>query len=402
MRRVIPIALWILVGVMLLAIWLRSWEVPPPLVVGRVFENVPWKHLPDVPRFQLTDQTGADFGSEQLDGRVYAVCFFFATCPSICRDLNRQVQRLNEQLSGVEISFLSITVDPDNDTPDVLHRYAADFAAQPPRWFFLTGPMHRIKELGEHVFRVEVIDKENHTDNILLVDKWGRWRDRFVWDDAWDMKRFVRVAREAAQETAVPWDRSFDTRNVLAGKPPMDWKSVPWIREFFLTRSDESSFYSRDLTGDVWIANFFFTNCTGICVPQGEYLSALSERLPDHRVKFVSLTTDPQTDTPQRLAEYARRRRADPVRWYFCTGDPLLIRRIGEEFFRAPISGDHHSSRLFVVDRWGRVRGDFDWQDGMEEARMMRLINDLLAETEPRTLVPAPRVAPTADGEDSF
>jgi protein SCO1/2 len=287
------------------------------------------------------------------------------------------------------MSYVTISVDPEHDTPEILSRYAADYGAEPPRWYFLTGAIHRIKELGEHALRVSIA-KEIHTDNIILVDKWGRYRDRFKWDDPYDTQRFTKVAAELAKETAPPLLATVHTRNALAGVVPADWGKVPWIREFHLTQSDERPFFSRDLTGQVWVASFFFTTCTGICVPQNQYLAGLRSRL-DADVPLVSITTDPQHDTPERLRDYADGLHAPRENWKFLTGDASLIRRIGSEFFRAQVDGDHHPSRLYVVDKWGRVRGSFDWQQPAAEISLLQLVGELKAETVPRTIVPPPR-----------
>ena len=349
---------------------------------GAVLVDVPWKHLPHVPQFKLTNQIGEEFDSAELAGRPYAVYFFFATCPSICRDLNAQVQRLNQQLTGEDISFVGISVQPDKDTPEVLGRYAQDYGAEPSRWSMLTGQLYKVKEVGEQVFRV-VIDPAIHTDNILLVDKWGRYRDRFKWDDPYDMKRFVDVVKEVNAETEVPLEKTVRTRNAMAGIEIDDVQSIPWIRDFHLVERSGDSFFSRDLTGSVWVANFFFTSCPGICQKQNEYLNGLQTRLEDHQATIVSITTDPNTDLPAKLRTYAESFNADKENWLFCTGNELLIRRISSEFFRAHSTSDHHSSQLFVVDRWGNVRGDFNWQKAEEEVAMIRLIDRLNAETVP-------------------
>ncbi len=190
-----------------------SADQPP----GAALVDVPWKHLPNVPPFELTQQDGEKFNSASFAGKPYAVSFFFASCPSICRDLNAQVKRLNDQLRNEDIGFVSISVDPENDTPEVLSRYASDYGATPDRWVMLTGQMYKVKEIGEQIFRV-IVDKDQHTDNILLVDKWGRYRDRFKWDDPYDMKRFVTVAKELAAETEPPLDAKFT--------PAMPWPAL--------------------------------------------------------------------------------------------------------------------------------------------------------------------------------
>ncbi len=349
---------------------------------GAAMAEIPWKHFSNVSNFEFTDQNGDTFNSEKLAGKPYAVSFFFASCPTICKDLNRTIDRVNRQLENEEITFVSVSVDPENDTPDVLKRYAADFDATVDRWAFLTGPAYQVSQLGEHQFRV-VVNKETHTDDILLVDRWGRYRDRFKWDDPYDMKRFVRVAEQLAAETEPPIEASFRTRNVMAGVQPPNLKAVPWIRDFHLTERSGKEFYSNDMTGEVWIANFFFSTCPGICQQQSEYLLGLQDRLADHPATIVSITTDPKTDDVPQLASYANKLGADAQRWLFCTGDETLIRRVSSEYFGAHASGDHHSSLLFVVDRWGNVRGEFDWQSASEEVELLSMIDALNAESVP-------------------
>ena len=338
-------------------------ELPPDAVIVKV----PWRHLPDIDPFKLTDQNGDVFDSGKLAGKPYAVCFFFARCPSICRDLTKRIETLNQQLKKTDIQFISISVEPEHDTPEVLNRYAADFGATPDRWAFLTGQPYQVEQIGIQNFQV-VIDPANHIDNILLVDKWGRYRDRFKWDDPIDTRRFLKVAKALAAEEQVPINKSINTRNALAGHRPPDWSIIPFIREFWLQQSNGSTFYSRDMTGSVWIANFFFTSCPTVCVQQAEHLQGLQERLGDRATRIISITTDPVRDRPEVLQSFAQKHSADPQRWTFCTGESVLIPRVGAEFFGAaakPNDGTpsgHHSSELFVVDRWGKVRGRFDWQ----------------------------------------
>ena len=390
MRKFFIIFMWLVV---LLAI---GWTIyksqsgsnqagQPPVSSGQTgaaYADVPWKHLQHVPQFDLKNQENETFDSATLAGQPYAVSFFFATCPSICRDLNAQVKRLNDRLKNETINFVSITVDPRTDTPAILKRYAQDYDADPARWSFLTGQMYEIEKIGEHVFRV-VIDKATHTDNILLVDKWGRYRDRFKWDDPYDMARFVKVAKDLAAETKPPLDKTISTRNVLAGIKPNDYGTVPWLYEFHLTNAKGEPFFSRDLTGKVWLANFFFTSCPGICKQQNQYLLGLQQRLVDHPCQIVSISTDPKTDTPGVLDRFATELGANRSSWQFCTGPDKLTKRIGTEFFTAQSSGEHHSSLLFVVDKWGNVRGEFDWQDPAAEGKMLKLIDQLNAEMIP-------------------
>ncbi len=411
MRYKIPILLWTLVALAAgLVFYLKATSQPTEIGAagkattgqdpaqarkiqvdsdGRAFADVPWKHLPDVDRFKLIDQNGDLFDSANLTGHAYVVSFFFASCPTFCRDLNKEIDRVNSALRGTDIRFLTLTVDPAHDTPEVLHQYAEGFAAKPERWAFLTGQKYQLVEIGESMFDVPV-DPNTHSDNILLVDKWGRYRDRFKWDQPYDMKRFVEVAKQVAAETEPPLNEIIKTRNVLAGFEQPDLNNVRWIRDFHLTERSGKKFFSRDLVGEVWIANFFFSTCPGICKSQNEYLRDWQKRLGDQSPRLVSITTDPSTDTPEHLREFATGLGADPEKWLFLTGDRLLIKRIGSEFFKADSGEEHHSSLLYVVDRWGDVRGRFDWQQAGEEIEMMRLIGHLEKETRPPRPIDSP------------
>ena len=398
MRKIVPIVLWLLVAACgAVVAWQATRKhaaVPVTThadhgndVPGAVFEDVPWEHLPDIDQFELVDQSGEPFDSANMMGTPYAVSFFFAACPSICRDLNTQVSRLNDQTSKEPIAFVSISVDPENDTPEILNRYAQDYDAQAPRWSFLTGPKHKVVEIGAQQFNVDV-NPATHTGNILLVDKWGRYRDRFKWDDPYDMKRFLEVAKQTADEQEPPFGKTITTRNALAGKPPIDLNTIPWLHDFHLTDQDEQPFFSRQLTGKVWIANFFFIDCPGICVQQNEYLlqlqNKIDQRFSTAKPHVVSITSNPGSDTPKRLKDYAAKIGANTDDWTFLTSDSnTLTKRIGAEYFGVSAEKENHSSLLFVVDRWSNLRGKFDWQqDGQEEA-MMTLVEELQQETVP-------------------
>jgi len=314
---------------------------------GAVIIDVPWKHLHHVDAFTMTNQDGEKFNTAQFSGqKPFLVSFFFATCPSICRDLNKQLARLNEQLKKEDVAFVTITVDPERDNPEVLKKYAADFGAESPRWTYLTGQQHKIKQVGEQMFRVEVVDMENHTDNIMLVDKWGKFRDRFKWDDPYDMKRLVKAVKEISAETEPPLDQIVRTRNALVGREPFDLSTIRFLREYHLYTSDEKPFFSRDLTGEVWITNFFFSTCPTVCKQQTKHLQGLQSRLGSNPTKLVSITTKPEIDLPATLREYARAHDADPSRWLFLTGNEKVIPRVAAEFYSA--MGQHKKSRCWL------------------------------------------------------
>jgi cytochrome oxidase Cu insertion factor (SCO1/SenC/PrrC family) len=198
------------------------------------------------------------------------------------------------------------------------------------------------------------------------------------------MERFAQVAREVLDETEPPWEKSIETRNLMAGLEHSRQFRPTWLDEFFLRRADGSVLYSRDLIGEVWIGSVFFSTCTTHCIEQNRYLRDLQDRLGDRPVRLVSITTDPQTDTPERLRRYASELKAQPNRWLFLTeDDKAYLDRVAVEFLGLFVQGSDHATKLAVVDRWGRVRLRVDWRRPEEEAAMFAQLDELIAERRP-------------------
>jgi len=155
----------------------------------------------------------------------------------------------------------------------------------------------------------------------------------------------------------------------------------PWLPAPSFTLTDQSghSFDSGTLRGRAWIADFIFTSCAGSCPRMSEQMSLLQKRLPAE-VRFVSISVDPQRDTPAVLAEYARRYSAQEGRWYLLTGPADAIAKIVQKGFRlsyaeggSPEEPVTHSVRFVLVDRGGMIRGAYD---STEPSQFEQLIRD--------------------------
>jgi protein SCO1/2 len=135
--------------------------------------------------------------------------------------------------------------------------------------------------------------------------------------------------------------------------------------DFILIDQDGRKFNSDSLKGKVWLASFIFTTCTGTCPETTLRLSDVQHELKRRgllkgEVRLVSFTLDPKRDRPAVLRGYSHVYNADPHVWSFLTGGPTEVAKVlaawGMWARRLPDGTLDHPSRLFLVDRQGRVR----------------------------------------------
>jgi cytochrome oxidase Cu insertion factor (SCO1/SenC/PrrC family) len=149
---------------------------------------------------------------------------------------------------------------------------------------------------------------------------------------------------------------------------------------FTLTAQDGQPFDSQSLAGKVWLGSVFFANCPGPCFRENQAIADILRRIDHPDLMAVSLTCDPDNDTPDVLRRYADRFEADPARWKFLTGDFAVIRKVANESFLLPAEVGVHSERGVVFDRQGRLRGSYHLLQEDRVALLEKLIRDVLAE----------------------
>lgn len=134
--------------------------------------------LGTVKGFTLTDQTGASFSTDRLRGRIYVADFIFTSCSGICPTLTAAMAQLHHEFADESrVQFVSISVDPETDTPEVLAWYANRFDADAARWHFLTGPMDTINGIARDQFQLGSGGGPlNHSGRFALVDGSGQIR----------------------------------------------------------------------------------------------------------------------------------------------------------------------------------------------------------------------------------
>jgi protein SCO1/2 len=168
----------------------------------------------------------------------------------------------------------------------------------------------------------------------------------------------------------------FDWSNTYANPLARYWPAP----DFTLTERNEKPVTLADLKGKVWIADFFYTSCPGPCPMLSSRLSDLQKELAnDADVRLVSISSDPEKDTPQVLREYASHFGAGD-RWLFLTGSKESIYKLANEGFKLGLAEDRtakepisHSTKLVLIDRAGIIRGFYDGVGGS----ITRLLTDI-------------------------
>jgi len=138
------------------------------------------KYFTDV---QLVDQNGAKlrFYSDLLQGKTVIINSFFATCQGSCLPITRNLEKVQEALGdrlGKDARIISISVDPEVDTPTELKAFSKKFHAR-PGWYFLTGSKENVefvlKKLGQYV------EEKNDHYNIVIIgnERTGLWKKAF-------------------------------------------------------------------------------------------------------------------------------------------------------------------------------------------------------------------------------
>jgi protein SCO1/2 len=158
----------------------------------------------DVPEFVLTAQTGRPFDSKVLDGHVWVADFIYTTCPGPCPMMSAHMRQLQDSTAEIpDVRLLSITVDPAHDTPAVLTEYARHYKQDPARWFFLTGDMEKLNDLGVHAFKVNSVDGSlTHSTRFVLVDRRRRIRGFYTSGEDAFMPQLLHDVRQLEKETA--------------------------------------------------------------------------------------------------------------------------------------------------------------------------------------------------------
>jgi protein SCO1 len=155
------------------------------------------------------------------------------------------------------------------------------------------------------------------------------------------------------------------------------------IHPFEFTRHDGKPVSEKDISGKVYIAEYFFTTCNGICPKMNRNMKRIYDRLKNEKdFLILSHTVDPQTDSVKRLKGYADSIGADIQKWWFLTGTKESLYKSARESYLLDDPQNNslnideqflHTQFFALVDRNGQLRGIYD---GLKEDEIQKLLKD--------------------------
>jgi protein SCO1 len=261
---------------------------------------------PALPDVEVTDQDGhrLHFFADLVSGRTVAIDFVFTACSSLCPMLTATMRAVQEELGGrlgEQVRFISISVDPENDTPKALKAYAERFGAA-PGWSFVTGAKDDIakllKALGE-----SAASRDAHSPVVLIGnERAGRWTRGYGLSPAAALVEAITTAAAAPGRAAAA--QYFTNLGLLD------------------QNGEEVHFYDDVIRGKTVLIDFFYASCADMCPLVTANLHRARDYLGDlvgSSVFLVSITADPAHDTPAVLKAYAAEHGTGPG-WTFLTG----------------------------------------------------------------------------------
>lgn len=216
--------------------------------------------------FRLTERSGKTVTEADLADRVWVASFIFTNCPLSCPRITSVMKGLQEKLRETSVQLVSISVDPERDRPEVLAAYARKFAADPERWWFLTGTKPEIERLTVERFKLGLAstsqsDQEagaeafSHSDRLALVDRGNKVLGYFDSNDHESIaKLLARAGQLAPGGRPVPaWVRQLPAVNATLNGIASVLLMVGWI----LIRTGRARGHSACMIAGVVVSGLF-------------------------------------------------------------------------------------------------------------------------------------------------
>ena len=162
-----------------------------------------------MPEFTLTDRYGQEITHEALDNQLTVLDFFFTSCPLFCPGMTAEMLRVQNATVGTGARLMSISIDGELDTPDVINRYANDYNTDPSRWTFATGDPAYVANLvrtglkfdiGEVSATPQTGGREiNHPTRLILLGPDRRVIGLYRYDDPQEVDALIAKIKELTE-----------------------------------------------------------------------------------------------------------------------------------------------------------------------------------------------------------
>jgi protein SCO1 len=281
-----------------------------------------------IPDVTLCNQDGqpVNVARDLAQGKLLVMNFIFTTCKGVCPPMGVNFGQLQARLGdrvGRDVNLVSVSVDPVTDTPDRLKTWAKQFGAS-AGWTLLTGPKQDVDRFLKSV-GVFAANKTEHSPFILVGrvsnGSWQRIHGLTTIDKLSEVILGVLDAPDTAESGSISSANRVlgKSGSAASGAAQSYFTDVPLVDQHGKTQR----LYSDIIKGKVVVITPFFTTCRGSCPHLIDTFAKLQSHYEDRLGKdlyLVSLTVDPETDTPEKLKAYADQYHAR-AGWHFLTGD---------------------------------------------------------------------------------
>jgi protein SCO1/2 len=168
--------------------FIGNYDIEYKLIDGKEVSDTVY---PTIPYFYFLNDDSVIVKSTDMKGKIWVADFFFTTCPTICPTMTKNMQKLNTDTKDLhdDLQFISISINPQHDTPSTLKRYREHYKATASNWQFFTGKEAETHQLGIENFQIFAgRDDESeggyaHSGAFTLVDKEGFVRGVYLGTD---------------------------------------------------------------------------------------------------------------------------------------------------------------------------------------------------------------------------
>jgi len=158
--------------------------------------------LGEIPSFELTDNFSQTFTEENIAGKIWVADLIFTTCAGPCPIMSTEMKLVHETyLENENVRMVTITVNPDYDTPEVLTEYGKRYDADFSKWHFLTGEYENIQNLIANGFKMGDIEEiVFHSTRFALMDPNMKIRGYYIGTESEDVKKLIGDIKRIAKE----------------------------------------------------------------------------------------------------------------------------------------------------------------------------------------------------------